>query len=204
MNRSIHMTLCFILLPLCNVLGQTVKGNHELHVQVGDGLPPAIVHEISYALSDAFGSAFSGYEIEKVGNQLPGIFGAGYRYYVSARFSVGADVDYMKTTYDYTLTKGTEVRQGEREMQVLSGLITLQWVYLNKSKIQVYGELGGGISHFSGYSRVLSADKNTYNDTMIGVQLNPIGLRFGNRFGGYLSLGIGTRSIGTLGFSVRL
>src|SRR5690606_34113805 len=105
---------------------------------------------------------------------------------------------------DYTLTKENETdRYGQRRTSLFSALATGQFIYLNREKVQLYGELGVGITHYSGYATV-GDNRNDYEGTALGFQLNPIGVRFGKRYGGFVELGAGTKSIFTAGFSVRL
>lgn len=206
MKNNYIITFVFVLVfcPI-SLFAQTQKGNHELHVQVGDGLPPTIVEGITIGLSQAFGTAFSGYKIKGgESNSASAIYGIGYKYHITPRFSVGADIDYMQLKRDYTLTKKNEAdRYGKRSTSLVSALAIGQFIYLNREKVLLYGELGVGITYYSGHTAV-NNDRHDYEGTTIGLQFNPIGVRFGKRYGGFLTIGAGTKSIFTVGFSVRL
>src|SRR5690606_33346676 len=96
--RKISVTLVFSVLvcATCHLVGQTQQGMSEIRLQGSDGLPLSAINGLTIGLSDAFGS-FGDYSIKRDDeSSLPGLWGIGYRYYVSPRFSVGLDMGFMK------------------------------------------------------------------------------------------------------------
>lgn len=205
--RKISVTLVFSVLvcATCHLIGQTQQGMSEIRLQGSDGLPLSAINGLTIGLSDAFGS-FGDYSIKRDGgSSLPGLWGIGYRYYVSPRFSVGLDMGFMKYSASYTLKKADDKRQGERKTNFIVALPTAEYSYLNKQKVQLYGNIGVGITSVSGHSTVSrDGDLHDYSATTVAFQLNPIGVRFGQRFGGFAELGFGFKGIVTAGFSARL
>lgn len=185
-------------------LAQTEQGLSEIRVQISDGLPLTIVSAFTIGLADAFSNSYSDYDIEREDNNaFSGVWSVGYRYYVTPRFNVGGDISYMRNKTDYTLTKGTDVRQGERQNNFYMVMPTAEYLYMNRPKVQLYGNLGVGVLSLSGHSTV-TTDRHDYSATTVAFQVNPIGVRFGQRFGGFAELGFGLKGILTAGFSARL
>lgn len=183
---------------------QTEQGLNEIRVQISDGLPLTIVSAFTIGLADAFSNSYSDYDIEREDNNaFSGVWSVGYRYYVTPRFNVGGDISYMRNKTDYTLTKGTDVRQGERQNNFYMVMPTAEYLYMNRPKVQLYGNLGVGVLSLSGHSTV-TTDRHDYSATTVAFQVNPIGVRFGQRFGGFAELGFGLKGILTAGFSARL
>lgn len=155
-------------------------------------------------MADAFSNSYSDYGIEREDNNaFSDVWSVGYRYYVNPRFNVGGDISYMRNKTDYTLTKGTDVRQGERQNNFYMVMPTAEYLYMNRPKVQLYGNLGVGVLSLSGHSTV-TTDRHDYSATTVAFQVNPIGVRFGQRFGGFAELGFGLKGILTAGFSARL
>lgn len=207
MKKLFLAAACGLLFSNLSVVkGQTSQGMSDLRVQVSDALPLVVIEAFSFGLADAFGAAFNNYRIEQDGNSsLSGMWGLGYRYYVTPRFSVGADLGYMRHSNRYTLTREEDVRSGERNTSYALALPTGEFSYLNKPGVQLYGNLSAGIMVMSGYSTVSGdGSRYDYDGTSFAFQVNPIGARFGRRFGGFVELGFGFKGIATLGFSARL
>src|SRR5699024_7083076 len=97
-------------------------------------------------------------------------------YYVTDRFSAGLDLSYQKMDAFLILPKA-------------------EFKYLNKRIIQLYGNAAAGLALFKA---------NGTNATSFAFQVNPIGLRIGNRLGGFFELGAGLKGFFTLGLSFRM
>jgi hypothetical protein len=199
---ALSMTMLYI--P-CMTRAQTEAGMSDLRIQVRDGLPLAFINAFTIGLTDAFSNSFSDWDIKREGeSSVSGLWSIGYRYYVAPRFNIGADIGYMKFNADYLLTKGAEERKGERNTTFLLALPNAEYVYLNKPKVQLYGNLGLGMIHLSGHSDVAGdGQPYDYSASTFAFQVNPIGVRFGQRFGGFAELGFGLKGIFSAGFSAR-
>lgn len=207
MRKTCLALACSMLFcAISPIKGQTQQGMSEIRLQVSDGFPLALINSLTIGLSDAFSSAFSDYTIKREGeSSVPGLWGIAYRYYVTPRFSVGLDAGYMQYSASYSLKKSDDEREGERKTKFIVALPTAEYSYLNKEKVQLYGNIGLGLTSMSGHSTVSGdGSRYDYSAASFAFQLNPIGVRFGQRFGGFAELGFGFKGFFTAGFSARL
>lgn len=199
-----------VFLSVCfgsRAVAQTSELKHELRFQISDGIPLAVINGITMSLTDAFSSSFSDYKIKRTGESpMPLVYGLGYRYHVTPRFNVGLDLGYMQFKADYELKKEGDVQEGTRKTNFVLILPSAEYAYMSKRKVRLYGNASAGVTTLSGTSSVGAAANNDkdYSSTVFAFQINPIGVRYGERFGGFAELGFGFKGFLSLGFSARL
>ncbi len=208
MKNAIVFFCVFLSVCICSrAVAQIRESKHELRFQISDGIPLAVVNGITMALTDAFSSSFNDYKIKRTGEStMPLVYGLGYRYHVSPRVNVGLDLGYMQFDADYELKKDNDRQSGTRKTNFVLILPTAEYAYMNKRKVQLYGNASVGLATLSGKSSVGASANNDkdYSSTVFAFQVNPIGVRYGERFGGFAELGFGFKGFLSLGFSARL
>jgi len=94
-------------------------------------------------------------------------------------------------------------KQGVMDRQFISGVVELQYRYVNNGFFQMYSGVGVGLTvgkeQFTAETDGISSD----NRTMIlpGYQVNLAGVRFGKRLGIFLELGYGYKGIMNIGLA---
>ena len=197
---SVFTILCFFGTA---VVAQDNEGKNELRVGFSDALPITIGDALLTVLGDAFTSTITGYTKETLNQKNSGMWSIGYKHHFSNRFSLGADVGLLKSSKDFKFTKGAESYLVQRKSSFLLFMPTAQYNYLNKEKVQLYGNVGAGVLSYS--VDETKSDDTSYSEkfTSFAFQVNPIGLRVGKQFAGFAELGFGYKGIIGLGFSYR-
>ena len=203
MRKIIYFTglLCFFVTT--TVTAQDVQGQHEIRFGFSDASPITITDALLQGLSSAFSSSTSGYTKETLNKKNRGMWGLGYRYHVSHRFSIGADVGLLSSSKDIEFTKTDDSYTVHRKTTFLLFMPTGQLNYLNREKIQLYGNLGAGVLSYS--VKENKDDGSEFNDKFTGFafQLNPVGVRVGKQFAGFAEIGFGFKGIVNIGASVK-
>ncbi|MDR3008818.1 MAG: porin family protein [Sphingobacterium sp.] len=158
-------------------------------IRVGYGLVP--VQEIGTMLGDGIFMGLLGREVEH--SSGTGTFTMGYSLNLNKRLSVGVDGFYGKNTVSY------KDDLGDSKWSVYGGLVNVQYSYLNKTKLNLYGK--GGL----GYARYNNRQKeNKENFGALSYQFTPIAIRYGNKVGIYGEFGFGYLGIANVGISFKL
>lgn len=125
-----------------------------------------------------------------------GAFTAGYNYYITRRWSIGADSFYQKINVKERTNDYVE-RYSYTGYGVL-GKTDFKWA--SWKYVQTYAGLGIGVWRFQ-------RDRSTYSDAEDRVRLALhfclFGIRFGNSFGGFFEFGFGMEGLLKFGASVK-
>jgi hypothetical protein len=131
-----------------------------------------------------------------------GIFLTARRRFTGDRFAAGLALGIDNIKGDMKNSAG--VKKGTYKFNVFT--ISAEGVihYISKPKFKFYGLLGAGYSFFS---TKYDVPGEILNDNIKGghfnFQFSPIGLKFGDRFGGFLELGLGYKGLGNIGLFAR-
>lgn len=129
-----------------------------------------------------------------------GEFRVGYAYYPINWVSVGGTASFLQTKSD-AVSNGTTTGNFSSTYLTFAAESTL--TYLSRRNIRLYGLLGAGITNMnSEYSA--GANKDSDGTTYFNFHVSPIGIAFGNQFGGTAEIGLGYRGIVSLGVYYRL
>ena len=139
----------------------------------------------------------------KLENQkMIGEFRLGYAYYPIERVSIGATVSLLQTISD-AVSNGTTTGDFSSTYLTFAGESSV--TYFSRRNFRLYGLLGAGITNMnSKYSADATAGNDTDGTTFFNFHVSPIGVTFGNQFGGTAEFGFGYRGIVSLGVYYRL
>lgn len=204
--------ITLLLLTLALISGYGIKNSaaqsgevqHELRAQVSDGFPLVIMNNIVFGVTNAFNS-MSGYKAKEDGGDIIGHYGLGYKYHVTSRFNTGLDVSFQSSTVNYELTHPSEeTRSGKRKFNMFLIMPTAELKYLDRTKVKLYGNVAMGVGFLS-YTETVERDGTDYDDSVasFAFQLNPIGIRVGQRIAGFAELGFGYKGFASLGVSMQ-
>ena len=211
MNFSIKMfTLATcMLLSVMNMNAQQGEkkevdfNRHDLRISYGDGLTLGGASFWGMGLSDAITGT------KRSDESSSGVYGIGYRYALSKRFKIGMDLGLAKVTSKITSSSEKTPSIKEKELNFLV-LPTAEFVYLRRNLFELYGAVSAGVDFTRHYETGLTekgkelAKKGSDFRTDFAYQINPVGLRVGNKkIGGFVEAGLGYRGFVTAGLSIR-
>lgn len=186
---------------------QETLPKHDVRVQVSDGVPIMMATALVFGFTDAVFNGFSGYRAEEKDDHGGGHFSLSYRYHITDRFNAGATLGYQGFSTDYLLTKqGSPDINGKRSFTTILIMPEAEYKYVKTRNFAFYGNAAFGLAVYSYDETTSGSSSNSYNHTLasIAFQANPVGLRVGNKFAGYLEAGVGFRGFFTLGLSLEL
>lgn len=127
-----------------------------------------------------------------------GAWSIGYNRYASARWSVGAMVNYQRYRHEFTFSNDAQGTARDRFI-TLMGRTDYRWV--NKPNFQMYSGLALGASFMSVQS--ISPANIESTTTLFAFQVNPLCFRFGNQIGFFVETGLGFNGLLAAGLSGR-
>lgn len=203
-NRLVICSLLAMLGMNSSIYAQ--QGSGELNIMISDTGPITLMLSFFDELSDSFKAAFQDYSKESTDKSIPGMISVGYSYKVNNWLAVGGDLGYTRLNKEVKLTSKDGSKPDElidRKTNTFIVMPTGKFYYMQKNKINLYGLLGVG-ALFANKTEKSGTLEDKQNITTLAFQINPIGLRVGNRFGGFAELGFGMKGFATAGFSMRL
>lgn len=178
MKKPICLGLILAFFTL--VLQAQEKENiHEIRTYLSDG--------IVLTLGSAIATTFVPGAIDEVSSS-PHI-AVSYRYQLKPRFLVGGDMGFQNITWKPSM--------GSTNYTSIMPLA--EFYYLNKRTIKLYGNamIGLGIGFYK------DGDGETISGVFPSFQLNPIGIRIGKNYAGFLEAGGGVKGFFSAGFSAK-
>jgi hypothetical protein len=175
---------------------------HEIRAGISDAAGITIGEGLVNVLSNAIVSGLTGVKIKDTKNKTLGMFELGYRYRLSDRIKVGADLSYLQIDKSYQRTIAETTTKYTRRGEYLLVLPTAEFAYIKTPLLTFYGTAAAGV--LIGRDKELSSGKR-YGDNSLSFafQVNPIGLRVGKKIGAFAELGFGHKGIATAGISFR-
>jgi len=193
MKKSIFIAIATVVGFVFNTQAQESK-KHEIRIDYSDATPLVIAD----VFTNAFVSAISGSESSN--EKAFGMLSTGYRYALSNRFSIGADLSYANASSDMKNKSTNEITYRKSNFYMV--LPTAKYSYVKRGIIDFYGTVASGAILANGSDRT-DHEKTTTNDIIFAFQVNPLGLRIGKDWGGFLEAGYGFKGIFALGASYR-
>lgn len=193
MKKSIFIAIATVVGFVFKTQAQESK-KHEIRIDYSDATPLVIAD----VFTNAFVSAISGSESSN--EKAFGMLSAGYRYALSNRFSIGADLSYANASSDMKNKSTNEITYRKSNFYMV--LPTAKYSYVKRGIIDFYGTVASGAILANGSDRT-DHEKTTTNDIIFAFQVNPLGLRIGKDWGGFLEAGYGFKGIFALGASYR-
>lgn len=185
----------FAALLLMSIQFRAHAQEHQVSAGVGV-LSTNQIADVFFNVAQDMISELTGSDADLENRRSVGEFRVGYAYHPIERVSVGATFSYLQTIAD-AVTDGTVT--GDYKSQYLTFAAEGTFYYLSRENIRLYGLLGAGLTNLSSDYRGNDRNANVFN-----LHVTPIGIAFGNRFGGTAEIGFGYRGVFSLGLFYKL
>ncbi len=130
-----------------------------------------------------------------------GTFYLGYRYHISKHFSMGIDAAYQSILEE---VRNSDERVGNLKRKYITTTALTNISYINRPAFQLYSTISAGYIQGKAYYTPVEGEDESMTDGFFGFQVNPVGIRFGRTFGGFVELGYGYKGVLNFGLSVKL
>ena len=171
---------------------------HEIRIGYSDATPLIIANALGEGVGDAIISAFTN-DKRSYKTKTFGMLSAGYRYRLIDKLQIGADVAFLRVNADVNSKKEGMVI---RETNTVIVMPTVQYSYIKTPWIDFYGNASVGAA--VDFRKETIAQKTTKNNYInFAFQVNPVGLRVGKEFGGFVEAGAGYKGFVSAGLSYR-
>lgn len=208
MKKAI-IVLCFMVITLCSnaktkifAKDSTTYQTHEIGIGYGFLSWEQSILLFGDFLNISFFDSWFLNEKSKIDYKLRAPATIHYKYYVKPSIAINTHVFYSffqaKKTFEATTTANDYISKNHS----YGMLFGASFYYYRTKNVQVYS--GADIGFF--LNREIFKSENTYekrNDIFFSFQLNAAGVRFGNKFGGYIEFGYGSKGILNLGLSYK-
>ena len=188
MKKIITVVLTFFFISV-SAFSQSSSNNNEIRLSFSDGIP----FELGSALGNVFVGVFTNKRVTE--SSGTGHWSLAYRNYTSSRIAVGGDVTFQSVSYDFEYKNSDET--GSERINFISVMPAFEFTYYQNNLIRLYGAALAGITILN-----MQTDSSDDSNVMFAFQVNPVGVRIGKQFGGFLELGAGSKGFITLGASV--
>ena len=173
---------------------------HSFRISYSDGLTLSGSSFWGMGLSDALLGT------KRSDERTTGVYGIGYRYALK-RLNLGVDLGFATVKSKTTYTGDASPSIEEKELNLLV-LPTAELVYFKRSLFSLYGSAAAGMNFNRRSEKGLTAMgrenalKDSHFSQEFAYQVNPIGVRIGNKYiGGFIEGGIGYKGFVTAGLS---
>ena len=132
----------------------------------------------------------AGYTSSDTKSKVPAV-SLGYQFYGNHRFSFGGSITYESLVKDISYRSRYA---GNTEATFVSTMLELRYEYVQNEDFGMFFDLGIGPCFVKTNTKYDDKSENL-DKTMLSLQFNPIGLRFGNKFLVHLGLGFGMKGL---------
>lgn len=194
MRRLFLLSMLFIFC-LSGINAQYKKNEIELGIGLWN------LNEIINTATDIIISSVPQQAEMANGNSLGSIH-VGYKYRPFERLGVGG---LFAFDYAYADAMLHDQKIGKFVKHHYTLAAEVDYIYLNFEKFKMYalGGVGGTIYNLNYLDDVNSNENDSNNIPYFTFQITPIGIKYGERFGGFLEVGFGYRGILNAGVFVR-
>ncbi|MDR2840120.1 MAG: hypothetical protein LBV75_02485, partial [Paludibacter sp.] len=131
------------------------------------------------------------------------VFHLAYKYTLGSRFGLGATIAAGTEHSDFEQS-GTGVSfKGKKNSFIGTLAGEASFNYVNSQNFKLYGLAGIGGTFINLERKYDNGDIKTDGKIIPDFQITPIGLKFGNNFGGFAELGFGYKGLVNIGFFAR-
>jgi len=208
MKRKL-LTLAVALVTLATTVRAGGDDFKKFEVQLGYGYfsYDAMMIKLSHTVDEWTQTFLQYYEIPKSHLKRYGDFNFGFRFRPSKKLMLGASLYWTPTSSDVFnrtyLEDQQPMKMGKLTYSILTPAIDLNIFYMSTEYFKLYGDFGVGYSlgKMTYTSEAFVSQKETpekrgsKNIRHLNFQISPIGLKFGNRAGGFIEFGFGYRGL---------
>lgn len=191
-----RLLVLFILLVFSLNISFAQTQKHEINVGVGMLSSNQLIDALSGIIITSLP-----FDIKMDNSRSPGAWYAGYRYSITEKIGIGGVFTFDHNAYDAIRY---DINVGKFNNNYYTISVEGDFRYINNPKFKLYSLIGvgGTLLHQKYKGDQLYADKENSN-IFFNFQITPVGLKYGNRFGGFLELGFGYKGIVTAGLFFR-
>ncbi len=198
MRRFKIITLVILVFTGVQLTGQE-KGTEELKIGYGLATSTQLVYDISDIFATVFTDGYATYTDES----SYGALNIDYDYSVSNVISIGMSVTYEQIRNN---VNSNNKLIGKNIVGFYTFAAEVSFHYVRKQNFQMYS--GVGLAYTYGTLKFNSSDPDIdSSDDKVSLgnfNLTGVGVRFGNKFGGFAEFGFGYKGIASAGFSIML
>ena len=188
------------LLVVIALITPSILSAQDKKHEIEAGIGVFSINEIVDTFSDILVSIIPGVKMDD--SESYGSLHLGYKYRPTDRYGIGGVF-----VYDYSTAKGVvnDVKTGKFINRHYTLAAEIDYTYFRSGNFSMYGLAGiGGTLHTQKYndnddSQQDGSDSQPY----FTFQVTPVGLKYGNNFGGFAELGFGYRGIVSVGLFAR-
>ena len=190
MKKLIALFMCFVVVS--SAFAKNDKDRNEFSIAYGQ----ATIPQFAYVMGEVFGAMFS---LGHASFENPHMFGAAgveYVHYTNDWFGFGGTVlcDYMTAKTVSVDKDGNKTPNGDFKLGCLSAMPLVKFAWLNRAHVGLYSKLAAGAGLF------FANGSDAKDNISFAFQATPIGVDFGGeRFRGFVEVGIGTQGIANVG-----
>lgn len=181
------------------ILSSLKAQEYEHEIELGVGVWSS--NQIVTAFSDIIVTALPlGIKMEN--STDIGEFHLGYKYSMTERFGLGSIFSF---NYGYADGAVNSIKTGEFKRYFYTIAVEGDFKYIDNPNFKLYSLLGLGVTYYHQNYKEIGSNGTEKNDELyFNFQITPIGVKFGNRIGGFVEAGFGYRGILSAGLFVRL
>ena len=140
------------------------------------------------------------------GKNATGTYFLGLSFYRYKKLELTVSLGYQQAHIDNPLTfyNGSTSQQDELNVYYITFLpqARLNWISSEDNKFELYSSFGMGLTRVNAdYKTMNSADESYF---IPAFHINGIGIRIGDKFGGFMEMGFGAKGLMSAGLSYRL
>lgn len=189
-----------VLFAVVLLLGISYHVQAQRHqISAGVGAPSSNhIADVFFTATKHLVSSLVGSDTRLENERSLGEFRVGYAYYPIERLSVGATASILRTSADAVREGTTTI--GEYTSMYLTFAAEGTYTYLLRENVQLYGLLGAGFTNLnSEYDGEGSSNDGRDGVNYFNFHISPIGIAYGQQFGGTAEIGVGYRGFVSLG-----
>lgn len=195
MNKLL-LTVAILLSGVMCVNAQE-KQKHEFKSFYSTAYPGNISDAFAFGIANAITGN------EKMETSSFGMVGLGYRYQISNRFKLGLDLGFSPAKELVFKNKTDQKASKETKIYRFMVIPTVDFSYWRNDWINLYGSAGAGLMATRRVEKN-NSDAKPLNTRELAYQMNPIGVRIGNKtIGGFIEAGYGYKGLITAGISLN-
>lgn len=189
--------ISFILVAVLSVLSLRAQEERRHEVSLGVGIFS------STELVDIFGDIIvTGITNGTYGSddRYSGALSLGYKYRATSWIGLGGTFIYENARANAFIH---DVKNGKFRDNYFTLAAEADFIYLRMNRLSLYGLVGAGATLMSQRYIPDTGEESTNNNVFFNFQFTPIGLKYGNRFGGFVEAGFGYKGVLSIGAFAR-
>lgn len=189
----------FLLLVFVTLfVGEAFAQEQQHEVDVGYGVLSS--NEFVDLFSNILATALTGGSYKTENNKGIGNIQAGYKYIPTKRIAVGATYVYAGLSSD-VMSGDTKSGTLDKKYHTLAG--EFEFRYIAKERFKLYSTLGAGATKYDETYTPTTGEVDKNDDIYFNFHVSALGLKFGDKVGGFAEVGFGYKGMVSAGLFFR-